>query len=796
MSEKRLERLLAPLGLAIVWLALIFGALSLLANPSHADASLQEVAPLPADAERVVPLSVERQAGIADVAVQASEVPPISNIIGATYDDARGEVIVFGVADPDLPSLDFSYIRENLVVGLRAFYDSSGPEIPGVTIEGTEDPLEVIYFGGVTNTHFGQVTFESDRLLKIYTMGVDNLTGITVTSEVTGYMSFPDRMQLQTETVEDPVVIRYFFTPTLLIEPIATPHTIIFSQTQGFIDWAYMSAATSAATTEAAQGFVDNFNQYYLDYAAERWAVHGDTTLYEMAQLSKLTAIGKWARDQGLELKLPGMNDPWLSRYPVAYAATVTQTPAITVTWVQTISGVPYELGLQGGVYAIGDIHWIPPTADGQLLADDVQDAVETPRPLEMIYHVRPNHVHPLGDPFETQGPLAAYVVPLADNAVVNGDFEDGPGSAPWGQDSYFEMIGSFSPHNGAYAAQFPVYHNARVALSQTLYVPTDATMARLTYWRAAATSETTHPHDFFASFLNGAGGTRLTTFETLDDGDADAFWHEVSFDVTSYTGQVLQLWFTATTDAANITNFFVDDASLDYLDLTPPTVEAVTAPDEVIQTGAVDFTLAFHERMNTAVAPIVTISPQGSQETYTLTARTGAGYTHGYLDSDPTRWSGTYVFTLQMQDGTYALDVSAAQDLAENVMYPAEDIHTFTFDPTAPQVQSVFPADGASGVPVDASIVISFSKSINTSTFAYTVSPDPGGWQKVWDGAKQVVTLTHNDLAPGTTHTVTILEASDLAGHSLASAPLSWSFTTADSHKVYLPLVLMSVGP
>ena len=666
--NKRLERLLAPLVLAIVWLTLIFGALSLLAGPSHAAASLL----------------TERKAGTAGVAAQESDVPPISNIIGATYDDVRGEVIVFGVADPDLPALDFSYIRENLAIGLRAFYDSSGTEIPGVTIEGTEDPLDVIYFGGVTNTHFGQVTFESDRLLKIYTMGVDNLTGITVTSEVTGYMSFPDRMQLLTETVEDPIVIRYFFTPTLLIEPIVTPHTIIFSQTQGFVDWAYMSGATSAATAEAAQGFVDNFNQYYLDYAAERWAVYSDTTLYEMAQLSKLTAIARWAYDQELELTLPGFNDPWLNRYPVAYAATVTQTPAVTVTWVQTISGVPYELGLQGGVYAIGDIQWIPPTAEGQLLSDDVQEAVEIPQPPEMVYHVRPNHVHPLGDPFETRGPLAAYVVPLADNALVNGNFEDGPGSAPWGQDSYFEMIRSSSPHNGTYAAQFPVYSNARVALSQTLYIPADATMARLTYWRAAATDETTHPHDFFASFLNGADGTRLTTFETLDDGDADAFWHEVSFDVISYTGQTVRLWFTATTDAVNTTNFFVDDVSLDYLDLTPPTVEAVTAPDEVTGTCAVDFTLAFHERMDIAVAPIVMISPQGSQETYTLTARTGAGYTNGYLNSDPTRWAGTYAFTLQMQDGTYALDVSTAQDLAENVMYPAENIHTFTFDPTA----------------------------------------------------------------------------------------------------------------
>lgn len=645
MKKARLERLLASLGLAAVLLALLFGALLLFDSTNC-----------------------------------SAQVPSISNVTGATYNEARGEVIVFGVADPDLPALDFSYIRENLVVALRAFYDSSGPDIPGVSIEGTEDPLGVIYFGEVEDTHFGQVSFESDRLLKIYTMGVDNLTGIAVTSNVTGYMSYPDRMQQLTETVADPILIRYFFTPTLLIESIATPQTIIFSQTQKLIDWAYMSAATSTASAEAAQGFVDNFNQYYLDYAAERRAANGDTTLYEMVQLSKLTAIAQWAHDQGLELTLPGLNDPWLSHYPVTYAATVAQTPGITVTWVQTISGTPYDFSLQGGVYAVGDIDWIPSTAEGQVLADDLHDMIKQPQPPPMMALIRPNQVRPLGEPFETEGPLVAYVIPLADNFMINGDFEGGSGSAPWGQDSVFEMIRSDSPHNGSYGALFPVYHNARVAISQTLYIPADVTMARLTYWRAVATDETTHPHDFFASFLADADGTRLITFETLNDGDASP-WQETSFDVGTYAGQTVQLWFTATTDAADITNFFVDDVSLDCLDLTPPSVVTVTAPNKVTVTDTVEFEIIFHERMQTSIVPTATISLQGSQKSYTLTAKTGMGYTNGYLDSDPTQWYGTYAFSSQMEKGIYALDVSAAQDLAGNVMHTAKSVHTFTLD-------------------------------------------------------------------------------------------------------------------
>ncbi|MCP4544680.1 MAG: Ig-like domain-containing protein, partial [Chloroflexi bacterium] len=790
MCKVKLERLLAPLGLAIVWLALTLGILSLGVSTSQA-APLQttDVLPVSVPTGQVLPHKA--------AAVSASNVPSISNVTGATYDADRGEMVVFGIADPALPALDYAHVQENLAIAMRALYDSNGPEIPGVSIEGTLDPLDVIYFGNVTDTHFGQVSFESDRLLKIYTLGKDNLTGITVTSNVTGYMSYPDRMELLTETVTDSILIRYFFTPTLRIKQITTPHTIIFSPTVHFIDWAYMSAETSTATTEAAQGFVDNFNQHYLDYAAERWAVYSDTTLYEMAQLAKLTAVGQWVYDQGLEL--PGMNTPWLDHYPISHAATVTQTPGITVTWVQTISGTPYDSSLRGGVYAYGILEWLLGTLEDQEIANDAQNGIKPPQPQYMPCHLRPTQRCPRR-PFgvtciATPGPLMGYVIPLADNAVANGGFEGGPGSAPWNQNSIFEMIMAGSARSGDYAAQFPVYHNAQVAMFQTLYIPADATTARVTYWRAVATAETTHPWDFFASFLTDGDGARLATFEGLDDGDADGYWHQVSFDAGSYAGQTVQLWFTATTNGSNITNFFVDDISLDYLDPTPPTVMTVTTTDvgtrrrpspakpiatnKAIMTGAVEFHIVFHEHMKPSVVPTVTIRHQVSQTMYTLTAKTETGYTNGYLDSDPTNWYGTYTFTLQMEDGTYDLDVSAAQDVAGNVMYTATNAYTFVFDATSPQVQGISPANGASDMPVDASVVITFSEAINTNTFSYSVSPDPGGWAASWNAMTDVVTLTHNAFMTGTLYTVTVTSAGDLAGNPLDGAPVIWSFTT-----------------
>jgi len=716
----------------------------------------------------------------------ATSAVSISNIIGATYDDERGEILIFGIADPRQPGMDWDYLRENLLVALRAYYNLQ-PDVPGVSIEGVEDPLQVLYFGGITNIHFGQVAFETDRLLKIYTMGVDNLTGLTVTSGVTGYLSYPDRMRGQAETVTAPIMIRYFFTPTLWAEPITTPPTLLFSQTQALIDWAYLSVATSTATANAAQGFVDNFNQYYFDYAHERWLTQGDTTLYEMAQLAKLTAIAQWAADHQWDLHLPGLNEPWLNHLSLAVTPTTTQTRGITVTWQQTITGVPYQLEMRGGVYAVGQLVALAATAFGQQLADQIQSDCQPPA-VDRVCIIRAVLQRPFSTHQRTaapyalsEGPLVAYAIPVAANAVGNGDFESGPGSPPWHQSSLWggEVIRPESPLHGNYGALFPVYNNDRVALSQTVAIPADATAARLTYWRAVATEETTHPYDFFAAFLTTPAGARLTTLETLDDGDSDPYWRQVSFDMLAYAGQPVQLWFTATTDGSYITNFFLDDISLDYLDLTPPTVISVTGPSAVGQGEPARFTLQFREWMKNTVTPTVVLKPVGETASYTLTPQAGPDWHQGYRGDLPVVWQGSYTLTAPLADGPYQLHVAAAQDLAGNVMIPAPAVFTVTYDGSAPQLLSGFPPAGMDAVDLQAALVLTFSEAISTSTLSYAVTPDPGGWNATWDSQHRQVTLTHLPWTPATRYTVTLSQARDLVGNPLAGAPVSWAFTT-----------------
>ena len=68
-------------------------------------------------------------------------------------------------------------------------------------------------------------------------------------------------------------------------------------------------------------------------------------------------------------------------------------------------------------------------------------------------------------------------------------------------------------------------------------------------------------------------------------------------------------------------------------------------------------------------------------------------------------------------------------------------------------------------------------------------LTPDPGGWNLVWNKAGTVVTATHAGLGEGMTYTA-MVSANDASGNALASL-FSWSFTTLSTkYWIYLPVV------
>ncbi len=110
--------------------------------------------------------------------------------------------------------------------------------------------------------------------------------------------------------------------------------------------------------------------------------------------------------------------------------------------------------------------------------------------------------------------------------------------------------------------------------------------------------------------------------------------------------------------------------------------------PFSPIKAETVEFEVTFSEQMNTAAAPTVTIGMDAPYTDYTIAPRTDAGYTNGYLDSNPTKWYGTYTFTDTMGDGVYHISIAGAEDSFGNPV--ATDTRNMFILDTVPPSSSV----------------------------------------------------------------------------------------------------------
>jgi hypothetical protein len=173
----------------------------------------------------------------------------------------------------------------------------------------------------------------------------------------------------------------------------------------------------------------------------------------------------------------------------------------------------------------------------------------------------------------------------------------------------------------------------------------------------------------------------------------------------------------------------------------------------------------------------------------------------------DPSGWTATWslsdtVVTLQPAPWAYSQTYTAtlaAQNLDGLPLAPGPVPNPWSFStgaepPVPPQILGTSPANGAMGVPISTSLVITFSQPMLTSTLAYTVTPDPGGWTATWSLSDTVITLQPVPWAYSQTYTAT-LAAQDLGGLSLipGPAPNPWSFSTETESvfSLYLPVVI-----
>ncbi|MDO9067626.1 MAG: FlgD immunoglobulin-like domain containing protein, partial [Deltaproteobacteria bacterium] len=98
-----------------------------------------------------------------------------------------------------------------------------------------------------------------------------------------------------------------------------------------------------------------------------------------------------------------------------------------------------------------------------------------------------------------------------------------------------------------------------------------------------------------------------------------------------------------------------------------------------------------------------------------------------------------------------------------------------------SPVITSSTPDSGASNVALNVPITIAFSKPMDTTSFAFTMTPNPGGVTGSWNSGCDTLYISHNPFAYAVAETINISYAADLSGKQLAGRRVI-TFTTTSN--------------
>ncbi len=268
----------------------------------------------------------------------------IDDIAGATYDEATGQLVLFGQEDVALPEMDFN----DMAVAVNSVFSG---EDPGVSIDPpiVNGQMSVRYEGETAETDFGWIMFESDRVLKILSLGKDNLTGQPVGSNVPGYKSMLQR-RIEVGCSSLPDSTRMWFQPKdVRLVRSADGQTMLFDVVS--MELLYESKVGDQVVSDPqAAAFAAHFTQNYDLFAAE-WPI-----LRELIRLGKTVAVMKWIKDNGIPIDLS-----FIENYDIEFFSTPTTTPVVSTS------------GTSGGctITITGGVTYRPPN---EYLADDPVD--------------------------------------------------------------------------------------------------------------------------------------------------------------------------------------------------------------------------------------------------------------------------------------------------------------------------------------------------------------------------------------------------------------------------------------
>lgn len=124
----------------------------------------------------------------------------------------------------------------------------------------------------------------------------------------------------------------------------------------------------------------------------------------------------------------------------------------------------------------------------------------------------------------------------------------------------------SQAAHGGVWKAWLDGYGTTHTdTLLQSVTIPSTATSATLTFWLHIDSAETTTvtAFDTMRIQIRNSSGTVLSTLATFSNLNKAAGYSQKSFNLISFKGQTIQVFFTATEDSSLQTSFVVDDTAL-----------------------------------------------------------------------------------------------------------------------------------------------------------------------------------------------------------------------------------------
>ena len=267
----------------------------------------------------------------------------LGTLEGVTLDD-RGRLVLLTATQPggiDLPALRL----DDVVTVFRSVYEQG--EAPFVSIDpdpaNPRGPVMLIRHGpGTGNTYVGWILFEADRLMKVYCLGQDNLTGRPFQSAIPGYAQYlPLRFPAAPPPKGREPWERFWIVPsgtahqTTADGRTALSHVPLKLRTEamvmknGKLEAAPKGQALSAGAQHFTKWFSNNMDRLAREGKSRTPAGSGtDAEVPVFAELQRIAVVAAAAerlRDRGVPM--PG----WMRDYPVRPFPFAGTTPATTV---------------------------------------------------------------------------------------------------------------------------------------------------------------------------------------------------------------------------------------------------------------------------------------------------------------------------------------------------------------------------------------------------------------------------------------------------------------------------------